>query len=68
MTVVQFPSAAEPTKTLHTIPDAQANHERDGQGPPIGTKAWSCIDCDSFAFYATPASWHCYKCHREQRF
>jgi hypothetical protein len=55
-------------KKLHTIPDVQENHERDGQGPPIGSEAWACIDCGCFAFYATPSDWHCYQCHRIQVF
>lgn len=72
MTIVPFPTKAAPPENeataLHVIPDVQKNHERDGQGPPIGSSAWACIDCGCFAFYASPTTWHCYECHREQRF
>lgn len=73
--VVPFrPKVVEPAPAgpdgaeLRGIPDVAANHERDGQGPPIGSQAWSCIDCGSFAFYCTPVEWRCYECHRPQRF
>lgn len=66
--VLTFPPKVETPENLRVIPDVPANHEREGQGPPIGTTAWCCIGCGSFAFYATRASWHCYECHREQRF
>lgn len=66
--VVAFQPKSAPPANLHVIPDVPANHEREGQGPPIGVSAWSCIDCASFAFYATLSGWHCYACHRPQSF
>lgn len=61
------PKVAE-GRALEVIPDLPANRERDGQGPPIGVSAWCCTECGSFAFYALVTAWHCYECHREQRF
>lgn len=66
--VVEFRGREPAPENLVEIPDVPANHERDGQGPPIGVQAWCCIGCGCFAFYATLAAWHCYQCHREQRF
>lgn len=43
-------------------------NNRDGQGPPVGSQAWTCGQCGCFAFYATPSAWHCYECHNEQTF
>lgn len=64
--VIAFPKN---TKTLETIPDTPHNRDgRDDQGPPIGTRAWCCNHCGSFAFYATPEDWRCYECHAVQVF
>lgn len=50
------------------VADNTHNREgRDGQGPPIGSPAWTCT-CGCFAFYITPASFHCYECHAPQSF
>lgn len=49
------------------VADNDHNRNRDDQGPPIGSSAWTC-NCGCFAFYITPASFHCYECHAPQSF
>lgn len=66
--VIPFRPRPPAPENLRVIPDVPANHERDGQGPPIGSQAWSCIDCSCFAFYFTLTETRCYECHRPQVF
>lgn len=73
--VVSFPTK-KPGELFGVTSDAaqrvaDTEHNRTGredQGPPIGTSAWTCLGCGSFAFYITPASFHCYECHAPQSF
>lgn len=65
--VIPFRTRPADPARVHVIPDVAANHERDGQGPPIGTKAWAC-ECGCFAFYITLTDTRCYECHEVQVF
>jgi hypothetical protein len=66
--VIPFRPKPRDPENVQVIPDVPANHERDGQGPPIGTKAWMCMGCNCFAFYLTLTDTRCYECHAVQRF
>lgn len=66
--VISFPTrSVSAEKALEEIPDIQANHERNDQGPPIGSSAYRC-ECECFAFYFTPADTRCYECHAVHTF
>lgn len=54
---------------LATVANTEHNREgRDGQGPPIGSQAWTCARCGCFAFYFTLSDIRCYECHNPQVF
>lgn len=62
-----FPKRDE--ERLSLVADTEHNRTgRDGQGPPIGSKAWTCGDCGCFAFYFTLSDIRCYECHNPQVF
>lgn len=65
--IVEFRPKPKQPDQLHVIPDVPENHERDGQGPPIGSQAWCCT-CGCFAFYLTLTDTRCYECHTPQDF
>lgn len=69
--LIEFPKTpnfSPKPEQCETIPDCEANQNRDGQGPPIGTLAWCCRHDGCFAFYITPDAIKCYECHEEQYF
>lgn len=67
MTVVKLlPDADDPQMGTVADNDHNNNH-RDGQGPPVGSVAWTCR-CGCFSFYITASDIRCYECHAEQSF